>query len=177
MHSCFKIFSTLITALSLSTSVLCAPAQLTEVFSEMNRIGSASFKFIFWSVYEAELYSEQSSFSFTPLPRFILTLNYQRAFKDTQIVNETEKQMLEINSIQSEKFEPWLSKLDEILIDVVKSDSLSLYVDENKHSSFYLNGDFLGTIEDEDFSQSFSAIWLARDDHYADFTRELTGVL
>lgn len=179
MQFCFKnvtlFFSAI--ALSLSTSAISAPAQLTDVVSDMNKIGAASFKFIFWSIYEAELYSEQSSFSFTPLPRFILTLNYQRAFKGVQIVNETEKQLLEIGQSETDTLLPWLTRLNEILTDVDKGDSLSLYVDENKYSSFYLNGVFLGSIEDEDFSHRFSAIWLARDDHYADFTRELTGVL
>ncbi len=128
------------------------------------------------SVYEAELYAKQSSFNFTPLPSFILTLNYQRAFNSGQIVKETEKQLIEIQSAQSEKFEPWLSRLNEILTDVSKGDSLSLYVDDDKYSSFYLNGNYLGSIEDEDFSQNFSSR-LDRDDDYADFTRELTGVL
>ncbi len=179
MQSCFKTLTSFSTVLllSLSSSVYSAPAQLADVVSEMNKIGAASFKFIFWSVYQAELYSEQSSFNFTPLPRFILTLNYQRAFKGVQIVNETEKQLLEIDQSQADTLQPWLIRLNEILTDVDKGDSLSLYVDENKYSSFYLNGVFLGSIEDEDFSERFSAIWLARDDHYADFTRELTGVL
>ena len=160
-----------------SSPALNETAKLGELIADMNKVGNASFKFIFWPVYEAELYTKQASFDFTPLPSFILTLNYQRAFNSVQIVKETEKQLLEIHPSQAEKFKPWLSRLNEILTDVSKGDSLSLYVDDNKYSSFYLNGNYLGSIEDEDFSQSFSAIWLARDDHYADFTRELTGVL
>lgn len=180
MPSFIKTVLRLVTALLLSvvsTLALSEPPPLAEVISGMNKIGKASFKFIFWSVYEAELYAEQSAFNFTPLPSFILTLNYQRAFNSEQIVKETEKQLLEIQPGQSEKLEPWLNRLNEILRDVSKGDSLSLYVDDAKYSSFYLNGDYLGSIEDEDFSQSFSAIWLARDDRYADFTHELTGVL
>ncbi len=180
MQSFIKKFMRVIAILlisAMSTSALSEPPKLGEVLSDMNRIGNASFKFYFWSVYEAELYAKQTSFDFTPLPSFILTLNYQRAFNSMQIVKETQKQLLEIHPGQPDKFEPWLNSLNEILTDVAKGDRLSLYVDSNKYSSFYLNGNYLGSIEDEDFSQSFSAIWLARDDHYADFTHELTGVL
>lgn len=180
MQPFIKLFLKMITAILfsvMSTSALSEPPKLGELMSTMNKIGDASFKFYFWSVYEAELYAEQSTFNFTPLPRFILRLNYQRAFNSGQIINETEKQLIEIQSTQSEKIEPWLNRLNEILKDVSKGDRLSLYVDNNKYSSFYLNSEYLGSIEDEDFTQSFSAIWLARDDRYADFTRELTGVL
>lgn len=180
MQSFIKAFmrmSAVLLISAMSTSALSEAPKLGEVISDMNKIGNASFKFYFWSVYEAELYSEQTSFNFTPLPSFILTLNYQRAFTGVQIVKETQKQLMEIHPGQPEKFESWLSRLNEILTDVAKGDRLSLYVDDNKNSSFYLNGDYLGSIEDEDFSQSFSAIWLAREDHYAAFTRELTGVL
>ncbi len=180
MSSFIKTFLRIIATSSVfvaSSPALSEPAKLGELISDMNKIGNASFKFIFWPVYDAELYAEQSSFNFTPLPSFVLTLNYQRSFNSEQIVKETEKQLREIDPNLPENFEPWLSRLNEILTDVSKGDSLSLYVDDDKNSSFYLNGDYLGSIEDKDFSQSFSAIWLARDDHYADFTRELTGVL
>src|SRR6056300_982305 len=106
MQFCTRTFISLVIALLMSTSALSAPAQLTDVVSDMSKVGSASFKFYFWSVYEAELYSEQPSFSFTPLPSFILTLDYQRAFKSVQIVKETEKQLVQIHSIEAEELQP-----------------------------------------------------------------------
>jgi len=69
----------------------------------------------------------------------------------------------------------WLGQLDVLLVDVEKGDRISLYVDENRHSSFYFNGSFLGQIQDESFSRNFSSIWLARNDRFAEFSQELTG--
>ena len=176
MSSLIKFLLMPILSLLLTTSALCTPSSLNDVLLEMHKVGSASFKFLFWSVYEAELYADQQFFSFTPLPVFILNINYQRTFKSDQLIKEIEKQLIKADPIQVELHRSWINKLVDILSDVEKGDMLSLYVDENQHSSFYLNLDYLGTIDDEKFSISFSSIWLARNDHYANFSRELTGI-
>lgn len=160
-----------------SLTASAASVELDEKVAAMNKVGSATFKFLFWPIYDAELYAEQDAFDFSSLPVFILQLNYQRNFLSEQLVNETKNQLREMDPLQVEAFQPWLDQLGEILPDVKKGDSLSLYVNREKYSSFYLNGNFQGIIEDENFSRRFAAIWLDREDRYADFTRELTGVL
>lgn len=149
--------------------------QLSERLSTMNMIGSASFRFMFWSIYDAELYTEQPVFDFEAFPEFILNLDYQRGFSSEQIIKETEKQLTILNQTSIEDMNAWLAQLENILVDVDKGDRISLYVDENRHSSFFFNGSFLGQIEEESFSRNFSSIWLARNDRYSEFSQELTG--
>jgi hypothetical protein len=162
-------------AFSCSFTALAQSSQLERQLSVMNKVGAASFRFMFWSIYEAELYTEQPEFVFEEFPEFILRLNYQRSFSSKQILDETYRQLTELNQTSTENINAWISKLESILVDVKKGDRISLHVDERGHSNFFLNNLFLGEVEDEKFSKNFSSIWLARTDRYAAFTRNLTG--
>ncbi len=170
-----RVFITVGLTCLCACAVLAQSLQLNERLSTMNMVGSASFRFMFWSIYDAELYAEQPVFDFEAFPEFILNLDYQRSFTSEQIIQETEKQLAVLNQTSIEDMNAWLGQLDVFLVDVEKGDRISLYVDENRHSSFYFNGSFLGQIQDESFSRNFSSIWLARNDRFAEFSQELTG--
>lgn len=157
----------------------CAPSFAQEddspaLLANMELVGSAEFQFLFWKIYEAELYSKSGEYSsFEELP-LALKLSYNKSFSAENLLNETEKQFIALG-LESARFESWLQQLRNIFVSVNPGDALLLYIDSRGFSHFYYNEEFLGSIPNADFSQQFSAIWLAREDRYADFSQRLKG--
>ena len=147
---------------------------ISEIVNSMPLVGRAEFNFIFWKVYEAELYSTADKYQHFEVLPFALKLTYKRRFSQQQMLQETQKQFIQIG-VEANQTESWLERLSNIYPDVEAEDALLLYVDPEGSSNFYLNEEYLGSIQDILFSKQFSAIWLARNNRYADFTRSLTG--
>ncbi len=147
---------------------------INEALNALSLTGQAEFNFLFWKVYEAELYSTTGEYQhFEKLP-FVLKLTYKKNFTQQQLLQETQKQLIQIG-VEGSETQSWLDRLSNIYPAVESEDALLLYVDSGGASNFYLNEEYLGSIEDVLFSKQFSAIWLARNDRYADFSRKLTG--
>ncbi len=156
-------------------SVQAEEKDLVQELEAFEVLGKADFNFLFWSIYEAELYASENVFShFETLP-FALKLTYKRAFTGEQILKETAKQF-SILGLEEQNYLAWLSELGNIFPDVKRGDEILLYVDLEANSNFYLNAEYLGSINNKEFSQDFSAIWLARNDRYSEFSRKLIGV-
>lgn len=144
------------------------------LLADMELVGSAEFQFLFWKIYEAELYSKTGEYSsFEELP-VALKLSYSKSFSAENLLNETEKQFFALG-LEAARFENWLQQLRGIFVAVNPGDALLLHIDSKGYSHFYYNEEFLGSIPDADFSQQFSAIWLAREDRYAAFSQQLKG--
>lgn len=148
--------------------------QRAHVLDELELVGSAEFQFLFWKIYEAELYSPDGEYSgFEALP-VALKLSYRKAFSADHLLSETERQFMALGLDRS-RYEAWLQQLSDIFVGVKPGDELLLYLDGEGFSHFYFNTTYLGSIENSEFSQQFSAIWLAREDRYASFSQRLTG--
>jgi hypothetical protein len=141
-------------------------------WQNFNRVGQATLKFLFWSVYDADLFSAAESFDVSADNPFALSLTYRRDFTAEQLVEETQRQWqaMGVNARAS-----WVSQLRELLPDVGKADTITLYVDGNT-STFFLNQTRLGTIADAGFSKSFAAIWLSEKTTRPYFRQQLLGI-
>jgi hypothetical protein len=155
----------------------CSVSQIKsseELFNGMSLIGSADFRYLFWKIYTAELYSENDAFEYFNESPLVLKLTYKRGFTASQLMTETRKQF-EMLELPEESIKKWIENLQAIYIDVSPDDTIILYIDNEASSHFYFNSRYLGTVKNEDFSRYFSAIWLARQDRYANFSDRLTG--
>ncbi len=164
----------LIVTLCISNSSLSQIKSSEHLLSGMSLVGSADFRYLFWKVYEAELYSENGDFEFFNELPLVLKLTYKRGFTASQLSNETRKQFLMLG-LSEESIGNWIEYLQEIFVDVSPDDNFILYIDDEANSHFYFNSRYSGSVNNENFSRYFSAIWLARQDHYADFSAQLTG--
>jgi len=54
-----------------------------------------------------------------------------------------------------------LAALAALWPDVSKNDVLTLHIDAADRSTFYRNGELLGVIDDPEFGDHFTGIWLA----------------
>jgi len=149
-------------ALCLSTTAFCKPANSSALpWEHLPKMGEGKLKVMFWNIYNAALYAEESDNP--PDRNFALALTYLRDIRAKNLVKETEKQLLKTSGEKSETISTWMAKIRAMWPDVKKGDSLLLYVDENKKSIFYLNGIVLGEIHGTDFSTAFSGIWLSEN--------------
>ena len=63
--------------------------------------------------------------------------------------------------LSHERQQQWLAALAALWPDVSKNDVLTLHIDAADRSTFYRNGELLGVIDDPEFGDHFTGIWLA----------------
>jgi len=135
-------------------------------------VGAAELNFLFWPIYEASLYSPTQRFDFPPETPFALSLTYKRAFTGKQLVEETQRQWQDIG-VQADP--DWIRRLMDLLPDVNRDDTITLFVaDEASH--FFHNNMKLAAIADEGFSRNFAAIWLSERTSRPQFRDQLLGI-
>ena len=154
---------------------LClAPSLVMAQHAELELVGEARLKVLFWPVYNSSLYSANGTYSEAQRPvRF--EIQYLRDIDAQELVehtgNEWQQQRIPIQQQQ-----PWLQALSELWPDVAKNDVLTLYIDDQNKSTFYRNGAVLGSIDDAQFGQSFLDIWLSTDTSRPQLRQSLLGL-
>ncbi len=134
-------------------------------------IGSANYSFLFWNIYDAELYSTSNKFNSNKLA---IILKYNRSIEKETLVKETINDIKEQKNISKEQEEKWKSLLESIYIDT-KTNKKFIAIKINNKSIFYYNNKKLHESFDEEFNQLFFDIWLRSNSKNPDFTRTLLG--
>ena len=134
-------------------------------------IGSANYSFLFWNIYDAELYSTSNKFNSNELA---IILKYNRSIEKETLVKETINDIKEQKNISKDQEEKWKSLLESIYIDT-KTNKKFIAIKINNKSIFYYNNKKLHESFDEEFNQLFFDIWLRSNSKNPDFTRTLLG--
>lgn len=156
----------------LATALLVLPGRANAAATDLRLVGQASFRFLFWSVYEARLYAPAAPFDFPGTTPFVLSLQYQRDFTREQLVEATLQQWQRQGVTVAE---PWVPQLHALLPDVKAGDTLSLRVDSGGQATLHHNDRPRGQIDDPAFSLGFAGIWLAESTTEPEFRRQLLG--
>ena len=134
-------------------------------------IGSANYSFLFWNIYDAELYSTSNKFNSNKLA---IILKYNRSIEKETLVKETINDIKEQKNISKEQEEKWKSLLESIYIDT-KTNKKFIAIKMNNKSIFYYNNKKLHESFDEEFNQLFFDIWLRSNSKNPNFTKTLLG--
>ena len=134
-------------------------------------IGSANYSFLFWNIYDAELYSTSNKFNSNELA---IILKYNRSIEKETLVKETINDIKEQKNISKEQEEKWKSLLESIYIDT-KINKKFIAIKINNKSIFYYNNKKLHETFDEEFNQLFFDIWLRSNSKNPNFTKTLLG--
>lgn len=151
-------------------ALLAAAAQAS---GSLQMVGEARLSVMFWSVYDSRLYSEDGGYRPNQRP-LRLEIEYLRDISSTALVDRTGEEWDHLN-LSHERKPAWLQELRGLWPDVSKNDVLTLDVDERNRSTFLLNGEPLGVIEDEAFGEHFLAIWLSPDTSRPALRKALIG--
>ena len=134
-------------------------------------IGNANYSFLFWDIYDAELYSTSKKYNSNELA---IILKYNRSIDKETLIRETINDIKEQKSISNQQEEKWKSLLESIYIDT-KTNKKFIAIKINNKSIFYYNNKKLYESFDEEFNQLFFDIWLRSNSKNPDFTRTLLG--
>lgn len=160
-----------------STSGQTEPADiLWQHSTQLKTVGEGHFRYLFWSLYDAQLKTQDGSFQSVELNKPLsLTLTYQREISRDDFVEATLDQWRHLFGEVTPSQALWGQQLRQIWRDVKQGDQLSCIVDERGHAHFYLNRQLLGAVVDPLFSEQFLAIWLDKRTSAPTLRRQLLG--
>ncbi|MDO6684162.1 MULTISPECIES: chalcone isomerase family protein [unclassified Agarivorans] len=160
------MFKTLFIAIALFSSFSQA--------SNMKLVGDAKLKVLFWSIYNVSLHSPDGQYQQHRYP-MVLTIDYLRKINRSKLVGATKDEWQRLGVCEQSPCQQWLNKLSSIWPDLKKGDQLQLVADSANQGRFYLNGEHLGSLDDNLFSQHFLDIWLSENSRFPKQQRSLTG--
>ncbi|MCF6764229.1 chalcone isomerase family protein [Thiotrichales bacterium 19S3-7] len=139
-------------------------------------IGEIHFRFWFWSIYDAKLYSTQKPFKFNQ--GFLLEITYLRNFSSQAIAKESIQQIQSQNpQLNQELLDQWQRQLEKIFPNIKEGDQLIGYYSPKGYAYFYdKNANFLGQIDSPEFSRYFFDIWLSDKSENITLSRKLRGL-
>lgn len=141
--------------------------------SGMQMVGEARLQFMFWPVYDSRLYSLTGAFQEGQRP-LRLEIEYLRAVDSSDLVEHTRKEWERTRSLTTAERE-WLQVLARLWPDVGRNDILAFELDGQGVSTFALNGQVLGEIDDPAFGERFVAIWLSPETSRPEMRLSLLG--
>lgn len=151
----------------LTTPVFGTPLQ------HLTKLGQGEMDYLFWTLYEAELYAHNGRISPT-YQNTALKLTYAKSISKQALLEATQDQW-EYLGYHLQDINRWLAKLHPIWPNVEPDDELTFFIDENGISRFYMGKTLLGVIGDIQFGQAFMAIWLSKNTSEPELRQALLG--
>jgi hypothetical protein len=125
----------------------------------MQLVGQPRLQVLFWPVYDSRLFSHDGDYREGQRP-LRLEIEYLRDVASSKLVENTDSEWQQLPGVPAYS-EQWLQALSQLWPDVTAGDVLALELDESGSSTFFVNGEPLGSIEDPAFGQHFLDIWLS----------------
>ena len=127
--------------------------------AELKKVGEAELRVLFWSIYNSRLYSTDGQYQEGQRP-LQLQIEYLIDIESDALVERTGSEW-DSQGLSHARQQQWLAELAALWPDVSKNDVLTLDIDADDRSTFYRNGELLGVIDDPEFGDHFTGIWLA----------------
>jgi hypothetical protein len=138
------------------------------------QVGKTRLKVLFWSVYDAELWTDSGNYP--SYNQRLLRLRYLRSIAADDLVDTTADEWQRLGIELTAEHRTWLTNLRSMWPNVNKGDCLMLVEDDNGFADFYNANGLLGTIESQLFTDQFLAIWLDEKSRFDDERKQLIGV-
>ena len=130
-----------------------------DALPPLKEIGRSSLRVVVFKVFDSALFTESGEWQ-DPTKSFRYELTYARTIAGAVLASQTTKEWEHLG-FTDERQSGWVEYLEAIWPDVSKGDTITFDVDAAGVSRFYLNGEWLGAVEDPDFAPMFIAIWLS----------------
>jgi hypothetical protein len=141
--------------------------------AELQKVGEARLKVLFWPIYDSRLFSADGTYQ-PGKPPLRLEIQYLRDIESKDLVERTAAEW-QAQQLFHPNQQEWLETLSRIWPDVAENDVISLELRENLHSHFYVNNTWVGSIEDPAFGQQFLDIWLSPQTTRPEIRQQLLG--
>jgi hypothetical protein len=167
----FKIALIFISSLFCIQAFAAESKDLQEIktyLANPQKVGSGSFKYLGFKVYEANYYVSDD----LGKSSFALRLDYVRKVMNEDLVKATIKQMSRLGASEAEVHQ-WQSDLEKIYPDVDEGHHITAIYQPSGTTTFIHNGKLLGKISDDHFSKIFFSIWLDSKTNSPDLRAQL----
>jgi hypothetical protein len=145
-----------------------------DLSSHLNKLGEGEMRYLFWTLYKAELYGIKSDSILNFNHDIVFTLTYQRSISSAALIAATKDQWQHLD-YTNEAIDKWITLLIDLLPTVKKQDALTLKLDKQNYSYFYLNNKAIGNIQDPTFGPAFLSIWLSKNTSEPKLRKQLLG--
>ncbi len=135
-------------------------------------VGKADLQVLWFDIYQAELSTPDGMFHGLNNP-MLLQIIYKRNISRDELLDETRKQIRTFAS--SEMIPLWIARLEKIWPQIKKGDELIFWIDQEASGHFYYNREWIGSLNDPQFSHAFIQIWLSDRGDYPNLARKLRG--
>lgn len=164
----------------------------STLVSSLKKLGEGQMKILFWKVYKAEFYSDNSPYNSQSYPK-ALKLTYQRDIEKQEFVSATQGEWVKLNAhnderiISQEQEDRWLTQLNDIFPNIKEGDVILFILNKKQQSNFYLETiskskdkssvhQLLGTINAPTFGDYFLSIWLSENTSEPKLRKQLIGL-
>ncbi|GAC15892.1 chalcone isomerase family protein [Aliiglaciecola lipolytica] len=141
--------------------------------AELKKVGAAKLEIFFFDIYFSTLFSADGNYQENTFP-IALKIKYLRDIKSKDLLERTQQEWQKLG-YSDEDTQPWLEKLATMWPNINKHDELTLLVQSDGTSEFYLNDEAIGEIQDTKFGRHFLAIWLDKNCSYPKLRKQLIG--
>lgn len=173
MHNSYKyLFILFLLTFSLLSQANYEKDKTLDQFHSYKLVGKGTMKWLFINLYKAELRTPSGKYNAETLPIY-LKLEYLRNISRKALITATESEWHRLNIDYNPE---WLIQLNKIWPDVSIHDSLTLHITKQGFSEFFLNDNYIGRIENDNFSAAFSAIWLSNEARNTALRNQLIGL-
>ncbi len=137
-------------------------------------VGKARMEYLFWDVYDAELYAPDGVWSKNQ--PFALSLQYLLELDGEDIASRSVSEMRAQGFDDEATLARWYQKMRSIFPDVDENTRITGIMDRNQHTRFYKNGALIGNIDEPLFGEWFFNIWLSEKTSEPKMRERLLGV-
>lgn len=170
-YGCFSFLAVL--SLIGAQRVVAITSAIEEHVPSPELVGKGRMSFYVWDVYDAELFAPRGDWN-EDKP-FALSLSYLRHIEGRKIADRSVQEIRKLGYSNEVKLATWHSQMREIFPNVEKGTKLTGIKTGKEHTLFYHNHEFVGKIDDEEFSRYFFRIWLSTKTGASELRKQLLG--
>lgn len=146
---------------ALSLSLLLTFSLPLVALPELTTVGSGSYRYMFWQLYDARLATSDGQFiNYQQSSPLLLELTYKRNISRDQFIKATIDEWRKLGQTTEEQQQQWGEQLKTLWRDVKRGDSLAALLLPDQSVEFFINGQSAGTLADNEFGPAFFNIWL-----------------
>ncbi len=137
-------------------------------------VGKARMEYLFWDVYDAELYAPHGIWNKSQ--PFALSLQYLLELDGEAIASRSVSEIRAQGFDDEDTLARWYEAMRGIFPDVDETTRITGIMDRNQHTRFYRNGALIGKIDEPLFGEWFFNIWLSEETSEPKMRERLLGV-
>jgi hypothetical protein len=136
-------------------------AHIARYVNDARLAGEGKLTWLGFHVYDARLYAPAGFDVGNPFAQqFVLELTYARKLEGKAIAEASRDEMQRLAFGTAEQQARWLAQMEKLFPDVEKGRRIAGVNQPGKGARFYVDGNFVGSVDEPDFARAFFAIWL-----------------